>query len=108
MPRKDGREALREIKADAQLRRIPVVVLTTSTVEDDIAFSYDMGVNSYIAKPTTFRRWVEIIKTLSKYWFEVVELPSGDSLPRSRTASARNNPRNSIFFDSLITWTKNV
>ena len=93
MPRKDGREALREIKADAQLRRIPVVVLTTSTVEDDIAFSYDMGVNSYIAKPTTFRRWVEIIKTLSKYWFEVVELPSrGQCSLRSRTVSARNNP----------------
>jgi len=75
MPRKDGREALKEIKADAQLRRIPVVVLTTSTAEDDIAFSYDMGVNSFITKPATFRQWVKIIRTLSKYWFEVVELP---------------------------------
>ena len=78
MPRKDGREALEEIKSDPQLRRIPVVVLTTSTVEDDIAFSYDMGVNSFITKPTTFRRWVDIINTLSKYWFEVVELPPGE------------------------------
>jgi CheY-like chemotaxis protein len=78
MPRKDGREALSELKADPQLRRIPVVVLTTSAVEDDIAFSYDMGVNSFITKPTTFRRWVEIIKTLGKYWFEVVELPPGE------------------------------
>jgi CheY-like chemotaxis protein len=93
MPRKDGREALREIKADAQLRRIPVVVLTTSAVEDDITFSYDMGVNSFITKPTTFRQWVEIIKTLSKYWFEVVELPSGDWPRQSRAVSARNNPR---------------
>jgi CheY-like chemotaxis protein len=81
MPRKDGREALGELKADPQLRRIPVVVLTTSAVEDDIAFSYDMGANSFITKPTTFRRWVEIMKTLSKYWFEVVELPPGDPKP---------------------------
>lgn len=75
MPRKDGREALKEIKADPQLRRIPVVVLSTSTVDDDIAFSYDMGVNSFITKPATFRQWVKIIKVLSKYWFEIVELP---------------------------------
>ena len=75
MPRKDGREALREIKADPQLRRIPVVALTTSTAEDDIAFSYDIGVNSFITKPTTFRQWVRIIRILSKYWFEIVELP---------------------------------
>jgi CheY-like chemotaxis protein len=75
MPRKDGREALKEIKADPQLRRIPVVVLTTSAVEEDIAFSYDMGVNSFITKPTTFRQWVEIVSILSKYWFEVVKLP---------------------------------
>jgi two-component system, response regulator len=78
MPRKDGREALGELKADPQLRRIPVVVLTTSTVEDDIAFAYDIGVNSFITKPTTFRQWVEIVNTLSKYWFEVVELPPRD------------------------------
>ncbi len=81
MPRKDGREALKEIKADPHLRRIPVVILTTSTVEDDIAFSYDMGVNSFITKPATFRRWVEIIKTLCKYWFQVVELPPWETSP---------------------------
>lgn len=75
MPRKDGREVLREIKADPQLRRIPVVALTTSTAEDDIAFSYDMGANSFITKPATFRKWVEIIKILCEYWFEIVELP---------------------------------
>lgn len=79
MPRKDGREALKEIKADAQLRRIPVVILTTSTADDDVAFSYDAGVNSFIAKPTTFRQWVKIIRTLSKYWFDVVELPPLES-----------------------------
>jgi CheY-like chemotaxis protein len=75
MPRKDGREALKELKADPQLRQIPVVVLTTSTIEEDIAFTYDMGVNSFITKPTTFRQWVEIVSILSKYWFEIVELP---------------------------------
>ncbi len=79
MPRKDGREALREIKADPQFRQIPVIVLSTSTVEDDIAFSYDVGVNSFITKPATFSEWVEIIQTLSKYWFDVVELPPADS-----------------------------
>jgi CheY-like chemotaxis protein len=75
MPRKDGREALLEIKGDPQLRRIPVVALTTSTAEDDIAFSYETGANSYITKPTSFREWVEIVEILGKYWFEVVELP---------------------------------
>jgi CheY-like chemotaxis protein len=75
MPKKDGRETLREIKADPLLRRIPVIALTTSTSEDDIAFSYDTGVNSFITKPATFRQWVEIIKILSEYWFKIVELP---------------------------------
>ncbi|HEY4760326.1 MAG TPA: response regulator [Thermoguttaceae bacterium] len=75
MPRKDGREVLREIKADPVLRRIPVVALTTSTAEDDVVFSYDAGANSFIAKPTTFRQWVEVVQIISKYWFEVVELP---------------------------------
>jgi CheY-like chemotaxis protein len=75
MPRKDGRETLREIKADPLLRRIPVIALTTSMAEDDIVFSYDMGVNSFISKPTTFRRWLEVVSIISKYWFEIVELP---------------------------------
>ncbi len=75
MPRKDGREALAELKADARLRSIPIVVFTTSTARDDIAFCYRMGVNSYITKPATFRGIVELLTTLTKYWFELVELP---------------------------------
>lgn len=75
MPRKDGREALKEIKADPNLRQIPIVVLTTSKAEEDIYRSYDLGVNSFITKPVTFESLVEVMKTLGKYWFEIVELP---------------------------------
>ncbi len=75
MPRKDGREALREIKADAELRRIPVVVMTTSKAEEDIFRSYDLGASSFITKPVTFDRLVELMKTLGQYWVEFVELP---------------------------------
>lgn len=75
MPRKDGREALREIKGDPKLRRIPVVVLTTSQAEEDIYRTYDLGVNSFITKPVTFDQLVEVIKTVSRYWVEFVELP---------------------------------
>ena len=78
MPRKDGREALKEIKADQNLRRIPIVVLTTSKAEEDILRTYDLGVNSYITKPVTFKSLVELIKLLGRYWFEVVELPPVD------------------------------
>ena len=75
MPRKDGREALKEIKSDPELRRIPVVVLTTSVAEEDIIRSYDLGVNSFIKKPVTFSGMVEIMKALGDYWFQIVELP---------------------------------
>jgi CheY-like chemotaxis protein len=75
MPRKDGREALRDIKADPCLHKIPVVVLTTSQAEEDICRSYDLGVNSYITKPVTFASMVDLMKLLGKYWFEIVELP---------------------------------
>ena len=77
MPKKDGRQALEEIKRDPDLRRIPVVILTTSKTEEDVARSYDLGANSYIAKPVTFDRLVEIVRTLGTYWFSVVELPMG-------------------------------
>lgn len=77
MPKKDGREALREIKADPDLRRIPVVVLTTSKAEEDILRSYDLGANSYITKPVTFEALVEVMRGLGRYWLEIVELPEG-------------------------------
>lgn len=77
MPKKDGREALAEIKANPDLRQIPVIVLTTSKAEEDIFRSYDLGVNSFITKPVTFAGLVEAMKVLSQYWFEIVELPHG-------------------------------
>jgi CheY-like chemotaxis protein len=75
MPRKDGREALREIKRDPALRQIPVVVLTTSKAEEDILRSYDLGANCFITKPVTFEGLVEVVKVLDKHWFQLVELP---------------------------------
>jgi CheY-like chemotaxis protein len=75
MPRKDGREALKEIKGEPAFKRIPVVVLTTSKADEDILRTYDLGVNSYITKPVTFDSLVETIKVLGRYWFEIVELP---------------------------------
>jgi CheY-like chemotaxis protein len=75
MPKKDGREALKEIKADPDLRRIPIVILTTSKAEEDILQTYDLGASSFITKPVTFEALVDMIKTLAKYWFEIVELP---------------------------------
>ena len=76
MPRKDGREALQEIKADPELRRIPIVVLTTSKAEEDICRTYDAGANSYITKPVTFEGLVDVVRALGRYWFEIVALPA--------------------------------
>jgi CheY-like chemotaxis protein len=76
MPKKNGQDALREIKSDPSLKRIPVIVMTTSKRDEDIGFLYDLGANSYIHKPTDFATLVTIVKTLSRYWFEIVELPS--------------------------------
>ncbi len=75
MPRMDGREALKEIKSSPDLRRIPIVVLTTSKADEDILRTYDLGVNSFITKPVTFDSLVEVLVALGKYWFEIVELP---------------------------------
>jgi CheY-like chemotaxis protein len=75
MPRMDGREALREIKSDPELRSIPVVVLTTSKAEEDILRTYDLGVNSFITKPVTFLGLVEVMKVFSRYWLTIVDLP---------------------------------
>jgi CheY-like chemotaxis protein len=77
MPKMDGREALKIIKSNPQLRCIPIIVLTTSRAEEDILRSYDLGVNSFISKPVSFEALVEIMRALSKYWFEIVSLPSG-------------------------------
>ncbi|MDZ7640779.1 MAG: response regulator [Desulfurivibrio sp.] len=76
MPRKDGREALREIKADPKLRSIPVVILTTSSADEDIVRSYDLGANSYIRKPIRFHDFVEEVRGIGHYWFEIVGLPA--------------------------------
>ena len=75
MPRMDGREAIRALKSDARLRRIPVIALTTSTAQDDVTACYDLGVNSYIPKPVTYRALVDIVQALCHYWFEMVQLP---------------------------------
>jgi len=76
MPRKDGREALKEIKADAELRNIPVVILTTSGQEEDKIKGYNLGAASFITKPVNFEGLVELMKALGKYWIEFVELPN--------------------------------
>jgi CheY-like chemotaxis protein len=78
MPRKSGIEALKEIKADPNLRTIPIIVLTTSKAEEDILKSYDLGVNSFIVKPVTFDSLVNIVKQLGSYWFELVQLPNNE------------------------------
>ena len=80
MPKKDGREALAEIRSDPNLRQIPVVVLTTSKAEEDIYRTYDLGVNSFITKPVSFDGLVDVMRTLGKYWFEIVKLPSEDKV----------------------------
>jgi CheY-like chemotaxis protein len=76
MPKKDGREALAEIKADPQLRQIPVIVMTTSSAEEDVCRSYDLGASSYVTKPVSFTRLVEVMRGIEHYWFEIVKLPS--------------------------------
>lgn len=75
MPRKDGREALEELKKDEDLKSIPVVVLTTSKAEEDIVRTYGLGVAGFITKPVSFEGMACIVKTLANYWFKVVELP---------------------------------
>lgn len=76
MPRMDGREALKLIKGDPELRRIPVVILTTSRAEEDIYRSYDLGVNSFVIKPVSFDSLVNIMRSLALYWLDIVEVPT--------------------------------
>ncbi|MBU2591798.1 MAG: response regulator [Nitrospinota bacterium] len=79
MPKKDGREALIEIKADSALKSIPIVVLTTSSAEEDINKTYQRGISGFITKPVTFDGLVAVLRTLKKYWVEIVKLPpNGD------------------------------
>ena len=79
MPKKDGREALAEIKAHPDLRRIPIVILTTSRAEEDILRTYDLGANSFITKPVTFENLVHVVQVLGNYWVEIVELPGSSA-----------------------------
>ena len=75
MPKIDGREALKQIKQNEDLKRIPVVVLTTSKRDEDVVQSYNLGVNSFIRKPEDFNKFIDIIRDVSHYWFDIVELP---------------------------------
>lgn len=75
LPRRDGREVLAEIKADPELRRIPVVVLTTSSAEEDILRSYDLHANAYVSKPVDFERFVDVVRQVDEFFFTVVRLP---------------------------------
>ncbi len=75
MPKKDGREVLRDVKADPDLRRIPVVVMTSSQAEEDVARAYDQHANCYIRKPIDFLQFHQVVKELENFWFATVELP---------------------------------
>lgn len=79
MPRMDGREALQNIKADPELKGIPVVILTTSKQEEDMVKGYGLGAASYITKPVDFEGLVELMRAIGKYWVEFVELPNSDN-----------------------------
>jgi CheY-like chemotaxis protein len=77
LPKKDGREVLAEIKTDERLRRIPVVVLTTSSAEQDILKTYDLHANCYIAKPVDLDQFIAVVKAIEEFWFTIVKLPPG-------------------------------
>jgi len=81
LPKKDGREALEEIKRDPDLRRIPVIILTTSNAEEDVLRTYNLGASSYIRKPVNMTGLVDIMSTIAHYWFELVELAPETTLP---------------------------
>jgi len=77
LPKKDGREVLAEVKADERLRRIPVVVLTTSSAEQDILQTYDLHANCYITKPVNLDQFSAVVRAIEEFWFTIVKLPSG-------------------------------
>jgi CheY-like chemotaxis protein len=76
LPRKDGREVLEEVKADKELRTIPIVVLTTSEAEEDILRSYDLHANAYVTKPVDFDRFIEVVRLIDNFFVTVVKLPN--------------------------------
>ena len=78
LPRKDGREVLAEIKEDSHLRRIPVVVLTTSKAEEDILRTYDLHANCYITKPVDLEQFISVVRSIDDFWLSVVRLPSAE------------------------------
>jgi len=77
LPGKDGREVLADIMADEKLRRIPVVVLTTSKAEEDVTRCYELGANCYITKPVGLDRFIDVVKSIEEFWLDVVTLPEG-------------------------------
>lgn len=79
LPRKDGRQVLEEVKADTTLRRIPVVVLTTSRAEEDVARAYDLHANCYISKPVDFAQFMKVVKSIEDFWLSIVKLPTSGS-----------------------------
>jgi chemotaxis family two-component system response regulator Rcp1 len=79
LPRKDGREVLAEVKADDSLKRIPVVVMTTSKAEEDILRSYNLHANCYVVKPIDFDKFIEVVKAIEDFWVSIVTLPKGVS-----------------------------
>lgn len=79
LPKKDGREVLAEIKEDKDLRRIPIVILSTSQAEEDVLKTYDLHANCYVNKPVDLDQFVEIVKALNNFWFEMVTLPKGNA-----------------------------
>jgi CheY-like chemotaxis protein len=89
LPKKDGREVLAEIKGDPDLRRIPVVVLTTSEAEQDIFKTYDLHANCYINKPVDLERFMDVVRLIEEFWFTVVKLPSDLSKKTSSSTQRR-------------------
>jgi CheY-like chemotaxis protein len=75
LPKKDGREVLREIKEDSNLKNIPVIILTTSQAEKDIHISYDLHANAYISKPLDFDQFIKVVGSIENFWLEIVRLP---------------------------------
>ena len=80
LPRKDGREVLTDVKNDSELRRIPVVVLTTSKAEEDVLRSYDLHANAYVTKPVDFERFIEVVRQIDEFFVSVVKLPGRQTL----------------------------